>query len=97
MPLLFNSCTPSFPSLSLCQTDNPSGLLNCELVLDNDTSSLIFSTLGFLSLDLIPGLSLADFSIVWALLSEVSNTSFGSVMHEFRSKRLAYILSLFTT
>jgi hypothetical protein len=69
MPLLFNFCAPSFSSLLLCQIDNLSGLIGCELVLDSYTSFLTFAMLCFLSLDLVPGLSLADFSIVWALLA----------------------------
>jgi hypothetical protein len=97
MPLFFNFCAPSFPSLLLCQIDNPSGLLGCELVLHDDTSSLTFDILGFLNSDLVPGLSLTDFYIVWALLAEASNTSPRSVTHEFRPEFLAFLLSLFTT
>jgi hypothetical protein len=74
MPLFFNSCAPSFSILLLCQIDNPIGLFGCELVLDNGTSFLTFGTLGFLSSDLISGLLLANFSIVWELLAEVPNT-----------------------
>ena len=52
-------CT-EFCSLLLCQIDNPSGLIDYELVLDSDTYSLPSGTLGFLSSDLIPGLLLDD-------------------------------------
>jgi hypothetical protein len=96
MPLFFSSCTPSFSILLLCRIDNSSGLLSCELVLDSDTSPLTFGTLGFLGLDLVSGLSLHDFSIVWALLAKVSNTSSGSITHEFGSEFLAFLLSFFT-
>jgi hypothetical protein len=83
MPLSFSSSAPSFYSL-LCHIDNLSGLLGC------------LGTLGFLSSDLVPGLSLANFLIVWVLLAEVSNTSSGFVMQEFRFELLAFLLSFFT-
>jgi hypothetical protein len=96
MPLFFNSCALSFSSLLLFYIDNSSGLIGCELVLDNDTSSLTFGILDFLSLDLVPGLLLADFPIVWTLLAEVYNTSPNYVTHEIRSELLAFLLSFFS-
>jgi hypothetical protein len=85
MPLFFNSCAPSFSSFQL------------GISVGHDTSSLTFGTLGLLSSDLILGLSLDDFYIVWALVAKVSNTSFGSVTHEFSSELLAFLLYFFTT
>jgi hypothetical protein len=61
MPLFFSSCAPSFSSLLLCQFDNHCGLLGCELVLNDDMSSLALGILGFLNLDLLPGLSVLSF------------------------------------